>query len=185
MRFQIRAAQQHDLAQIMAIYNAEILTGTATWNETPRTLEYFEQWFEALAQHNFPLLVAVDIETQAIAGYADYDHYSENQGYRFTVEHSIFIDPHYFRHGLAKALMQQLIEHAQAHHKHVMVARIDAENIASIQLHLNLGFYQSGFVKQVGYKFGQWRDLVIMQRIFDNDTDTAQLKQSHQMKKTS
>lgn len=173
MRFQIRAAHGHDLAQIMAIYNAEILTGTATWNESCKTLEYFQQWFQTLKQHNFPLFVAVDLDTQSIAGYADYAHYSENQGYRFTVEHSVYICPNYFRRGLAKALMQQLIEHAQAHHKHAMVARIDAENIASIQLHLNLGFYQAGFLKQVGYKFGKWRDLVIMQRIFDNDAAAA------------
>ena len=46
---------------------------------------------------------------------------------------------------------------------HIMVAAIDSENTGSIVLHQQLGFIQTGYMPQVGQKFGQWRDLVLMQ----------------------
>ena len=72
-------------------------------------------------------------------------------------------DPNYARQGLGKALMQQLIHLATQQHMHVMVAAIDSENMGSIVLHQQLGFIQTGYMPQVGQKFGKWRDLVLMQ----------------------
>ena len=63
--------------------------------------------------------------------------------------------------------MLKLIEHAQQHKIHVMVAAIDHENVGSIHLHGQLGFKQTGYMPQVGQKFGLWRDLVLMQLNFD------------------
>ncbi len=50
---------------------------------------------------------------------------------------------------------------------HVMVAAIDHENQASIVLHEKLGFKQTGYMPEVGQKFGKWRDLVLMQLNLD------------------
>ena len=63
--------------------------------------------------------------------------------------------------------MQKLIEHARKQNRHVMVAAIDSENSGSIYLHAKLGFQQTGYMPQVGQKFGQWRDLVLMQLILN------------------
>lgn len=63
--------------------------------------------------------------------------------------------------------MQTLIQHAQAHQVHVMVAAIDYDNSGSIALHSQLGFQRCGYLPKVGKKFGQWRDLVLMQLILD------------------
>ena len=48
-----------------------------------------------------------------------------------------------------------------------MVAAIDHDNSGSIALHQQLGFQHCGYMPQVGRKFGQWRDLVLMQLILD------------------
>ncbi|OAL77226.1 GCN5 family acetyltransferase [Acinetobacter sp. SFB] len=167
MDFQIRPAQIQDLEQILNIYNAEILNGTATWNDKGKSLNDFHNWFKDLTLQQFPFFVAEDLESQRIAGYADYSSFRQITGFKYTVEHSVFIDPAFSRRGLGKALMLKLIDHAKRHHIHVMVAAIDHGNKASIVLHAKLGFKQTGYMPQVGQKFGQWRDLVLMQLILD------------------
>jgi phosphinothricin acetyltransferase len=110
-----------------------------------------------------------------IAGYAYYSAFRSITGYRQSIEHSVFIDPK-LRQGLGKALMQQLIHLATQQHMHVMVAAIDSENMGSIVLHQQLGFVQTGYMPQVGQKFGQWRDLVWMQlQLFQNITISSLL----------
>lgn len=169
MQFQLRPATADDLKQIMAIFNQEILHGSANWNESPRSLEQMQHWFTQLQQHQFPLIVAelLGVPNTTIAGYANYDFFSHIQGYRQTVEHSVFIHPDYARQGLGKSLMLALMDFARAQHMHIMVAAIDAENQASLALHEALGFVQTGFMPQVGKKFGQWRDLVLLQLNLD------------------
>jgi L-amino acid N-acyltransferase len=163
MGFLIRPAQRQDLEQILNIYNAEILTGTATWNDQEKSLDDFHHWFNTLIAQQFPLFVAEHPESKQIAGYADYSSFRQITGFKHTVEHSVFIHPDFIGQGLGKALMLKLMDHAQHNHIHVMVAAIDSENSASIALHEKLGFKQTGYMPEVGQKFGQWRDLVLMQ----------------------
>lgn len=165
MDFHIRCAQIQDLAQILSIYNAEIRTGTANWNEHEKSLADFQHWFNALQLQQFPLFVAEDQISKKITGYADYAAFRPITGFQHSVEHSVFIHPDFTRQGLGQALMRKLIDHAQHNHIHVMIAAIDAENTGSILLHEKLGFIQSGYMPQVGKKFGQWRDLAFMQLI--------------------
>lgn len=167
MQFELRPATSADLPQIMAIFNQEILHGTANWSEDPRSPEQMQHWFEQLQQHGFPLIVAGVVDSDRVAGYANYDFFSYIQGYRQTVEHSVFIDPAYARQGLGKKLMLELIGIAKTKNMHIMVAAIDAENQASIRLHEGLGFVQTGFMPQLGKKFGQWRDLALLQLDLD------------------
>ncbi|RZJ23159.1 MULTISPECIES: GNAT family N-acetyltransferase [unclassified Acinetobacter] len=163
MDFLIRPAQRQDLEQILKIYNAEILNGTVTWNSTPKSIEDFQHWFSDLITQQFPLLVAEHPESKQITGYADYSSFRQIQGFKQTVEHSVFIHPDFQGQGLGKTLMLKLMNHARQNQIHVMVAAIDHENQASIVLHEKLGFKQTGYMPEVGQKFGKWRDLVLMQ----------------------
>lgn len=163
MSFILRAATPQDLPEILTIYNHEIEHHTANWNTHPFDLNYMQQFFSDLQQHGFPLFVAVEQSTQHIVGYADYSFFSQNSGYVHTIEHSVFIQSKFQGNGLGKQLMLALIEHAHQKNMHMMVAAIDAENEGSIQLHHKLGFVQTGYLPQVGFKFGKWRDLVYMQ----------------------
>jgi len=161
--FQIRFATADDLDAILAIYNAEILNGTANWNDQAVSLAEYQQRFQSMQQQHFPMIVVEDLNTHHVAGYAYYAAFRTISGYRQSIEHSVFIDPSYARQGLGKALMQQLIHLAKQQNMHIMVAAIDSENKGSIVLHEQLGFVQTGYMPQVGQKFGQWRDLVWMQ----------------------
>ena len=66
-----------------------------------------------------------------------------------------------------RADLAPLIEAAGGLGKHVMVAGIEASNRASIRLHHGFGFVETGHLKEVGYKFDRWLDLVFMQKILD------------------
>lgn len=165
MTFYIRSATSSDLPNIMAIYNHEVLHGFVTWNNQAFPLEYFQQKLDELNAQNYPFFVIVDVDhdTEQVAGYADYAAFRNFAGYRHTVEHSVYIDPNYARQGLGQQLLEHLIQHAKSQSMHVMIAGIDHGNSASIALHKKLGFKQTGYMPEVGQKFGEWRDLVLMQ----------------------
>lgn len=169
MAFIIRNASEADLPEILLIYNTEILQGFATWNEQAYSLEKFQKKLADIQARSFPFLVAADSASNRVAGYADYTDFRSFTGYRHTVEHSVFIDRSYARQGVGKLLLQHLINHAQRNQVDVMIAGIDHDNTASIALHQKLGFIQTGYMPQVGKKFDQWRDLVLMQLTFSTD----------------
>lgn len=171
MSFTIRPAVRSDLKRIQEIYNNEIIHHFANWNAEPFDNQHFQMWFDDFQTHNFPLFVMEHIESKDIAGYADYSFFRTNTGYRHTVEHSIFIDPQYTRQGLGLRLLEHLIQYAKTQDVHVMVAAIDHENIASVHLHEKLGFKHTGYMPRVGRKKGTWRDLILMQLMFDFEPD--------------
>lgn len=167
MTFTIRSAELNDLPYIQQIYNHEVLNKLANWNDQAFDLAHFQNWFAQLQHSNFPLFVIENTQDKKIAGYADYSTFRQISGFRHTVEHSIFIDPSYARQGLGIKLLNHLIEHAKTQKVHVMVAAIDHENLGSIKLHERLGFKHTGYMPRVGRKMGTWRDLVLMQFMFD------------------
>lgn len=156
----IRPAATADLPAINAIYNEEIRTGVATWDEEPWTVEAREQWF---AEHDpmEPVLVAeVDGE---IAGFAYLSWYRPKAGYRYTRENTLYIHPAYQRRGLGARLLEALIEQARSRRIRALIAQIETSNEASIALHERYGFVRLGIERQVGYKFGRWLDAQPMQ----------------------
>jgi phosphinothricin acetyltransferase len=159
---QIRDAEEVDLAGILAIYNDAVLTTTAIWNEAVADLANRRAWLTERGQQGYPVLVA--IENTEVLGYASFGDFRAWQGYRYTVEHSVYVDPGRRRCGVGAALLELLIERARLLNKHVMIGGIEGNNEASLKLHARLGFKVVGRLEQVGTKFGRWLDLVFVQR---------------------
>ena len=84
-------------------------------------------------------------------------------GFRHTVEHSVYVEKDNQGAGIGKLLMQALIKRAGENGIHVMIAGIEANNAASIALHEKLGFRNGGTFFEVGKKFGRWLDLTFME----------------------
>lgn len=157
----IRDAAQADLHGIMEIYNDAVANTTAIWNETLVDIDNRRAWFEARKERGFPVLVAqLDGE---VAGYASYGDWRAFDGYRFTVEHSVYVHKDCRGHGIGRKLMEELIARAASNGVHVMIAAIESENEASIALHNALGFRIAGKFSEVGTKFGRWLDLTCME----------------------
>ncbi|WP_295481546.1 GNAT family N-acetyltransferase [uncultured Pseudomonas sp.] len=157
----IRDARPDDLAGILDIYNDAVCNTTAIWNETPVDLANRQAWFAARAEQGYPILVATD--DSGVLGYASFGDWRPFEGFRHTVEHSVYVRGDQRGKGLGPLLMQALIERARRGGKHVMVAAIESGNAASIRLHERLGFAVTGQMPQVGVKFGRWLDLTFMQ----------------------
>jgi phosphinothricin acetyltransferase len=97
-------------------------------------------------------------------GFASYGSFRAWMGYRFTVEHSVYVSEAARRQGIASALVRAIMDAACAQGLHTMVAGIDAANAGSIALHRKLGFEDAGILRQVGFKFDRWLDLAFMTR---------------------
>jgi L-amino acid N-acyltransferase YncA len=158
----IRPATEADIPAILAIYNDAVVNTAAIWNDDVVDLDNRLAWFAARRGQGYPVLVAA--EGDAVLGYASYGDFRAFQGYRFTVENSIYVASAARGKGAGTALLAALVEHAAASGKHVMVAGIEAGNDVSIRLHARHGFVETARMPELGFKFGRYLDLVFMQK---------------------
>jgi len=157
----IRAATQADLPSITGIYNQAVTDTTASFDLEPKTIEERARWFADRAPRH-PVLVAED--DGIVVGWGSLSPYSERPAYDATVEISIYIDRHSQGRGLGGALGDRLIAEGRAHGLHVIVARICTENAASMTLTgKRLGFSDAGTLHEVGFKFGRWLDVAVLE----------------------
>jgi phosphinothricin acetyltransferase len=164
----IRDAALGDIAGITAIYNDAVANTTAIWNETVVDDANRVAWLQDRTKAGYPVLVAID-DDDGVVGYASFGDWRAWDGYRHTVEHSVYVRGDQRGKGVGAALMLALIERARQCGKHVMVAGIEAENLASIRLHEKLGFEKTGHLREVGTKFGRWLDLAFLQLTLNSD----------------
>ena len=147
----------------MAIYNHAVVNTTAIWNDVVVDLENRRAWCRGRSEAGFPVLVAA--EDFAVLGYGSYGPFRAFDGYRLTVEHSIYVAESARRHGIGSALLQGLERDARRAGMHVMLGGIAADNEPSLRLHARHGFVETARMPEVGQKFGRWLDLVFMQKV--------------------
>ena len=163
MSFTISAAARAQLPEIRDIYNEVIRNSTAVFSDVEVTLENREAWFDAKRTAGFPLLAAID--SSGVVGFGTFGEFRAWPGYRHSVEHSVHVRADCRGRGIGRALVQALLQEAARMHKHVMIGGIDAQNVTSVALHEKLGFQVVGELKEVGFKFGRWLDLKLLQRL--------------------
>jgi phosphinothricin acetyltransferase len=163
MEHGLSEACRDDLAGILAIYNEVIRNSTAVYSEEEFTAARGEAWFDAKMGQGYPLIVARD--AAGITGFGSFGEFRAWPCYRHSVEHSVHVRADRRGQGIGRALLIELLARAAAAAKHVMIAGIDADNIASLRLHRSLGFVEVGHFHEVGFKFGRWLDLTFMQCI--------------------
>ena len=165
----IRHATEQDSPTIATIYNHAVVHTAAIWNDKTVDAQNRVEWLAARRNAGYPVLVMDD--NGEVTGYASFGDWRAFDGFRHTVEHSVYVHPDHQGKGIGRALMVQLIDEARTIGKHVMVAGIEAQNVASITLHQSLGFVISAQMPQVGTKFGRWLDLTFMQLQLDTRSE--------------
>lgn len=161
MKTTIRPAEQSDLPAILDIINHAILHSTAHYAYEPETLEDLEKWWAQKQQKGMPVVVA-DMG-EGVLAYGAYDQFRDRIGYRFCVEHSVYVAEGQQGKGLGSAILLHLIERAREDGMHTMIAGMDSANQGSYTFHHKHGFREIARFKEVGYKFDQWLDVIFMQ----------------------
>jgi L-amino acid N-acyltransferase YncA len=163
----IREATEKDLPGILTIYNDAIVNTTAVYDYKPHTMEMRTKWFDDKMKSGIPVFVAE--QRGEITGFASFGPFRAWAAYKYSVEHSVYVHPGFRRQGIARKLLEVLINAAREKEIHTIIAGIDADNSISLELHRQMGFEEAGHLKQVGYKFGRWLDLKFMQLILINE----------------
>jgi len=159
----LRPCTLADLGAVRDIYAHAVTQGTATFElEVPDVAELARRHGDVLAK-GLPWLVAE--QGAQVLGYAYATAFRPRPAYRFSVEDSIYLHPAAQGRGVGRMLLAELVARCQAADARQMLAVIgDSANQASIGLHRALGFEPSGTLQSVGWKFGRWLDVVLMQR---------------------
>lgn len=158
----IRLANVDDLPAINDIYNHYVIHSVTTYQEEPEPAESRQAWF---SRHGGAHPVTVAVSGADIVGWGSLSPFHPRSAYRFTVENSVYVHPQHLRRGIGTALLTDLIERAiEAKHRSI-IGLIDAEQAGSIAIHRKMGFVQAAHLKQVGFKFDRWLDVIFMQKM--------------------
>lgn len=155
----VRAAREGDAAEIAAIWNVFVRDTAVTFTTDEKTA----------------VGIAADISARgagvqaaelggAVVGFATYSAFRGGPGYGRTKEHSVMLSPEVRGMGVGRMLMEALFEVARAEGVHSLFAGVSGENPDGVAFHRALGFEERARLPEVGFKFGRWMDLVLMQK---------------------
>jgi L-amino acid N-acyltransferase len=158
----IRPARTTDAAAIAGIWNPIIRDTAVTFNAQEKSEADIAAMItdRAAAGHGFLVAVA----DGAVVGFATYSQFRGGVGYARTMEHTVLLAPAAHGKGLGRALMTGIEDHARAGGAHSLYAGVSAENPAGRAFHAAIGFAEIAVLPAVGFKFGRWMDLVLMQK---------------------
>jgi len=148
-------------AAMLEIFNDAILNTTALYENDLRDMAFMAQWFEEKQQKGYPIIGLA--EGDKLVGFATYGPFRPRPCYRFTIEHSIYVEKSCRGKGAGKMLLLEVLKQAERQKYHVVVGVIDSSNATSLALHERCGFTLSGTIKHAGYKFDRWLDTCLMQ----------------------
>lgn len=159
----IRPAIVLDAPAIADIWNPWIRDTAVTFNAVEKRPEDVAEMIvtRTTAGHGFH--VATD-EDGVILGFATYGQFRGGIGYARTMEHSILLAPQARGKGLGKTLLTAIEKHAREEGAHQIIAGVSAENPDGIRFHLAMGYDECARIRDAGWKFGRYMDLVLMQK---------------------
>ena len=169
--YTIRPSRDEDVPSITAIYRGHVLNGVASFEEVPPEPDEIARRRGEIVARGLPYLVAE--RAGRVIGYCYAGLFRPRVAYRFTVEDSVYIAADEIGRGLGRALLEQVIARCSELGYRQMVAVIGGrETLGSIRLHERLGFAPIGILPAVGFKFGRWIDIILMQRALGPGSDS-------------
>jgi len=160
----LRDCTEAQATEILAILNEAIVHSTALYDYQPRPVESMGPWFAEKRTGNYPVIGAF-LPAGTLAGFATYGPFRARPAYKYSIEHSVYVEKSHRCQGIGTELLRALIERATAQGYHMMIGGIDAANRGSVRFHEQLGFTPCGTIREAGFKFGHWLDLEFHQLI--------------------
>jgi L-amino acid N-acyltransferase YncA len=159
----IRPATESDAAHIARIYNQAVEHTTATFDTEVEPAEKRLAWLRAHTDPRHPVLVA-ELDG-AVVGWASLSSWSDRCAYAASVEASAYVDEAHQSRGVGSALSAALLDAGREAGVHAVLGRICTENVASIAMSRRLGFTEVGVLHEVGFKFGRWLDVMMLEKL--------------------
>ena len=148
---------------MLAIYAPVVRETAISWEYEPPSLAEFASRIDKVLGGGFPW-IAMDGEDGSLIGYAYATHYRDRYAYRFCCESTIYMHPDSRGRGLVKELYQVLLEILRCQGYAAVIGGLAVPNPGSEALHRSVGFEPIGIHEQIGFKFGQWLSLCLMQK---------------------
>jgi phosphinothricin acetyltransferase len=162
----VREGRERDLEQLTVIYNHYVVNTPVSFDLEPYTVDRHREWFghyNHTGAHR--LLVAVD--GSAVLGYTTSSPFHTRPAYASTVESSVYCESTAVGRGIGTLLYDHLFAALAGEHLHRVMAGIALPNDASCRLHQRFGFTEVGVEHEVGYKFDQYWDVLLLERPID------------------
>jgi phosphinothricin acetyltransferase len=155
----IRSAAEHDIPDLVRIYNHYVTNSHVTFDTEPFSVEERRPWFESFSSSGLHRLLVAEFESQTV-GYASSKEFRAKPAYGSSVETTIYLDQEFLGRGIGQALFAALLEALEAEDGvHRAYGGIALPNPSSLALHHRFGFSLAGTFRQVGHKFGKYWDV--------------------------
>tara|TARA_B100000575_G_scaffold168737_1_gene135010 strand:+ start:1312 stop:1812 length:501 start_codon:yes stop_codon:yes gene_type:complete len=155
---------EQDLQSALKIYNFYISNSFSNFEEKELSIRQFRLLYKKITMSNLPFIIAK--ENKRVLGIAYVNNFRDKSGYRFTFEHSIYVDQNFTKRGYGSKILKKLIIQCKKnkHIKNLIAVIGSSDNIASIKIHKKNGFKYIGTILKAGYKKNKWVDSVYMQK---------------------
>jgi phosphinothricin acetyltransferase len=164
MPLAIRDVRLDDTQALLDIYAPYVETTWVTFEtEVPSLAEFRGRIAQYRFTLGFPYKVA-ELDG-GIVGYAYAHPYHSREAYRFTAETSVYIKQGFGRNGIGTTLYQAVLEDLRRSGFHAVIAILGYPNEASKGFHEKLGFRETGYLHEVGFKFDRWLDVGYLEKI--------------------
>ncbi len=155
---------KNEITEALKIYNYFIENSLSNFEEKKLSKSKFNLLFKKIKKNNLPFILG--IENNKVIGLAFINKFREKSGYRFSYEHSIYVDPDFTNNGYGNKILKELIKICK---KIVKIKNLIAviggkNNFASIKIHKKNGFHYIGTIKKAGFKKNKWVDSIYMQK---------------------
>jgi phosphinothricin acetyltransferase len=158
--YRIVPLSERHCQEAIEIFNFYITESHAAFPDKPVPEAFFIRFLEMSKGYPALAVMAADI----VVGFSFLRPYHWAETFRRTAEITYFLRPEHTRQGLGSTLLEYLCQQAGQHGIEVIIASLSSRNLASLAFHLKNGFEICGTLRQVGKKFGQDFDVVLMQK---------------------
>ncbi len=164
MKILSKKISKNNLKTGLEIYNYFIMNSFSNFEEKKLTYKSFLNLYKKICYKKLPFIVAK--KNKKVIGIAFVNKFREKSGYRFTYEHSIYVDHEYSNLGYGTLILKELIKLCKKNKniKNLIAVIGGSDNIGSIKIHKKNGFKLIGTLKRIGFKKNKWVDSVYMQK---------------------
>ncbi len=164
MMFLYNNLSKKNIEDALKIYNFYIVNSYSNFEEKKLSKESFKLLYKKTKLNNLPFIVGV--ENEEVIGIAFVNKFRDKSGYRFTFEHSIYVNPKYIKKGNGSKILKELVKQCKKNKniKNLIAVIGGSDNLASINIHKRNGFKFIGTIVKAGFKKNKWIDSVYMQR---------------------